>query len=285
MKKSLILIVLLLIFGEITRINAQTVSIPLNEIHYTASERISYNLTKSDEIYDEYDLFGAFVVSHTFFNGKGKIVFEKPITRIGLRAFEDVTSLLSITIPNSVLEIERWAFFCCKNLSRVTIGNSVFSIKANAFYGCTSLKSITIPHSVTLIESEAFYGCENLASVTIGDGVVSIGTAAFENCSSLMSVTIGKCVTTISYAAFAGCSKLIDIYCKSPMPPKVYYDDRYLYKEFADFNGSFPLNSMMNIYVPHTSLDLYRRPSAVKNEKCDVDNWTVYKRYVKPYEY
>ena len=73
------------------------------------------------------------------------------VTAIGYEAFYNATSLISIIIPNSIVEIGSDAFRGCKNLVSLTIGNNVTSIGGYAFYGCTSLTSVTIPNSVTSI--------------------------------------------------------------------------------------------------------------------------------------
>ena len=54
------------------------------------------------------------------------------------------------------------AFSNCSSLISITIPNSVTSIGEDAFYDCSSLTSITIPNSVTSIGDEAFDGCESL---------------------------------------------------------------------------------------------------------------------------
>ena len=48
-------------------------------------------------------------------------------------AFEDCSSLTSVTIPNSVTSIGEFAFSSCKSLTSVTIPNSVTSIGRGAF--------------------------------------------------------------------------------------------------------------------------------------------------------
>lgn len=80
------------------------------------------------------------------------------VTSIGSSAFNNCSSLTSVTIPNSVESIGDNAFQNCSSLTSATIGNNVTSIGDNAFNGCSKLKKIEIPDSVTYIGSKAFDG-------------------------------------------------------------------------------------------------------------------------------
>ncbi len=64
-------------------------------------------------------------------------------------------------IPNT---IDR-AFYNCTSLINITIPESVTSIGGSAFYNCTSLININIPDSVTSIGDGAFRYCNNLTSL------------------------------------------------------------------------------------------------------------------------
>ena len=129
-----------------------------------------------------------------------------------------MTKLTSVTIPNSVTSIGKYAFKYCRSLTSVTIPNSVTSIGDHAFFGCTGLTSVTIPNSVTSIGERAFDGCSGLTSVTIPNSVTSIGAHAFRACSSLTSITIPNSVTSIGDWAFLVCSGLTSINVETNNP-------------------------------------------------------------------
>ena len=139
-------------------------------------------------------------------------IIPDSVTSIGDSAFEDCSSLQSVTIPNSVTRIGDNAFNDCKSLQSVTIPDSVTSIGDSAFVYCSSLQSVNIPDSVTSIGDSAFSVCLSLHSVTIPNSVTRIGDSAFSWCSSLHSVTIPNSVTRIGDSAFSHCSSLQSIF-------------------------------------------------------------------------
>ena len=142
------------------------------------------------------------------------------VTVIGNGAFENCSSLTTVTIPYSVTSIGGCAFGNCSSLTSIDIPYSVTSIGGGVFYGCSSLTSVTLPNNITelnysynsgFVNSGFFENCSSLTSVTIPNSVTSIGDDAFLGCSSLTSIDIPNSVTSIGEQAFLGCSSLTSV--------------------------------------------------------------------------
>ena len=143
-------------------------------------------------------------------------------------------SLQSIEIPNSVTEIEGWAFRDCSALqeayiadSVTSIGNYTFSgctklekvhipntrqnIVDNMFYNCTSLKEINLPETLTTIQGSAFYNCDSLPEMELPKNVQIIESNAFYDCDGITKLVIPDSVTSIGNNAFNSCELLSDV--------------------------------------------------------------------------
>ena len=93
-------------------------------------------------------------------------VIPAGVTEIGVWAFEDCTSLVSVVIPDSVTEIGERVFDGCTSLSSVVIPEGVKKIGGYAFRDCESLKSISLPSTLEEIGKDAFKGCDAVEIIT-----------------------------------------------------------------------------------------------------------------------
>ena len=113
---------------------------------------------------------------------KGLRVPDEFAAESGNGAFWRNSCISSITIPNSVTEIEDRAFYECRNLSSITIPDSVTWIGRGAFGHCSSLREITIPDSVTWIGDGAFAGCSSLTGISMPKSLADLAEDAFGGC-------------------------------------------------------------------------------------------------------
>ena len=210
---------------------------PDNQIWYTSSDgQVVIPCSSGDpgDQPDPQDVFGVNIISNEYVDGKGIIVFDGDVTRIGDTAFGYCENLTSISLPSSVKRIESCAFvFCtgltdiylpdditvidndafnyCISLTNVILPKNLATIGDYAFNECLALDSITIPEKVTSIGRSAFFSCENLISIIIPANVKSIGEHAFNRCKGLTELIISEGVTSIGYGAFLYCNSLTNI--------------------------------------------------------------------------
>ena len=134
-------------------------------------------------------------------------------------AFRNRTDITSVVIPDTVLDIGRYAFDGCSNLTEVNIPEGVRSLYGYAFRNCISLTEVIIPDSVTWVERATFDGCRGLTTLIIGNGITNLAVEMFRNCSSLTNVIIPDSVTMIGNndptnthgGVFQGCTSLEEI--------------------------------------------------------------------------
>ena len=114
------------------------------------------------------------------------VVVPEGIKYIGADAFNaystqtpnNMETLKSITLPESLVSIGKNAFQACKKLESISIPQNVTELGASAFLGCTSLKTVTIQGPIKELD-QTFSGCTSLETITLPDSLEIIGTNTF----------------------------------------------------------------------------------------------------------
>ena len=172
---------------------------------------------------------------------------SKRVVAISERAFESLSHVTSVYIPDSVASIGRCAFYRCTNLSSVRLSQTLVTIESSTFANCEALNSIEIPKSVIgVIHPTAFSGCTQLTdfridkanpgyecidgvvytnekkavafalsscagTVRIIDGVTDIGSYAFSPCKNVTEIVLPDSLAEIYPFAFDGCTGLTNV--------------------------------------------------------------------------
>lgn len=138
------------------------------------------------------------------------ISIPNTVKRIGKYAFFENFGLTEVDIPESVEEIGEYLFSDCTSLRSVKLSMNIKEIPECAFYNCRSLKGIEIPESCKIMGEAVFSECHSLESVKLPDSLNRIPDWAFYNCQSLATVRIPESCYGIGTGAFShsGISKL-----------------------------------------------------------------------------
>ncbi len=164
-------------------------------------------------------------ISFSDLNSKaGKSYAAKDVVRIelpsgivtvsdALKIANGYTALLTVVIPEGAKTISDYAFKSTNasthsSLIYVTIPNTVNSIGLQAFAFCNSLKELIIPEGVTSISKELARDATSLEKLIIPSTIVSIGEAAFRSSKVSCDIVIPEGCTTISSYAFRGSGAL-----------------------------------------------------------------------------
>lgn len=136
----------------------------------TTGSEIWYTTTDGNAVTLRTQCFDAAVALHEKCGDKWVISFTGTLTTIGVDgsstgAFQNSSTIESITIPDSVTKMHAYTFYSCGNLESVELSNNLQLIGEMSFYECTSLTEITLPASVKNIDVAAFYDCSNLTTV------------------------------------------------------------------------------------------------------------------------
>lgn len=261
--------------------NAENVSV--NDIWYSLnSKNLTAEVVQSQTAYQ-----GAVVVPSAFaYDGSTYTVVS-----IAAKAFAGSSSLTSISIPSSIVQIGKEAFRSCSGLTAVhitdvaawcavqfgdydsnplvyahnlylngsllehlTVPAQVETIGGRAFSGCTALKTVTLSYGVASVGDYAFSNCSNLATLSFPATLTSIGDGAFSFCSSISSLQMPSGLQTVESSAFYGCSGLTAVHITDLAA--------WCNIRFAD-NKANPLVNAGRLYLNNTEVTQLTIPAGV----------------------
>ncbi|MGN0475138.1 MAG: leucine-rich repeat domain-containing protein [Acutalibacteraceae bacterium] len=176
-------------------------------------------------------------------------IFGKDVTEISDRAFENCTSITSVTIPASVKLIGNNAFLNCTSLTQINVAadNENYSSAEGILFNKTKTNLVCYPDGKNIGEVVKSGTCgdsltwdlyesgvliisgtgemtdfkddpppwydyrSEITSVVFDGNITSLGYYAFQDCTDLISIILPHLITRIGDAAFGRCSSLTHI--------------------------------------------------------------------------
>ena len=207
------------------------------------------------------------------------------LRRIGESAFNGCTALSSVTLGQSVLEINDYAFKNCSALTTFNVTNNVSDFAPEAVDGCSNLATITasslnthycdvngilyskdktvlkrcppgyrttifnhsaFPSTLKRVDVYAFQTCEKVEKIYFPYGVKDIFNP-FQGCKSLTTLQFPSTVTNFNYIPWGDLSKLTTVYLNNQTPPLGMN---------VGSNSSAPRHTL---YVPDEAIEAYKK--------------------------
>lgn len=171
------------------------------------------------------------------------------VTAIQNRAFWGNYKLTSVSLPNSIVKIDHFAFADCEKLSSITIPKSVTYLGQGVFYRCTNLSTVNIPSitqwlniinyqdtftdpyqlqidgvtqselslptGISEIKIGTFQNCISIERIHFAGEINKIGASAFKGCKNIKEIIMSENVSYIGQNAFEGCEKLENLQLSS----------------------------------------------------------------------
>ena len=92
----------------------------------------------------------------------------------------------------SVLEgtevIANYAFDRARSLVQISLPSSIRDVQPCAFRECNALQEMVFPYGMTTLGHDAMNNCNSMTSVTLPSSITSIGSNAFNRCTSLSDI-------------------------------------------------------------------------------------------------
>lgn len=244
-------------------------------------------------------------------------VFEIPNTVkiIGVFSFDNCHNISGIVIPNSVTDIQNYAFSNAKGIyssiinlpasvryiGRMAFGNNSFNKisidSANPYfsiengiiydknkenlYRCHNVDGdvVNIPLSVHTIADSAFFDCYYIRKVQLPASVQRIGNKAFYH-AGIKSIELPDKLSSIGYAAFDSCFFLTSVVF--PASLQEVRDKAFYCASVSSFyvNNTVPFSfGNNNVFLSNAVLYV---PSGTKSTYEKANGWSAFKQIVEP---
>ena len=222
-------------------------------------------------------------------SGIKSIVIEEGITGIGYEAFEGISTLTSVSLPESLKTISARTFTNCNSLKAVILPQGLTAIGNSAFSGCSAISSISFPDSLAKLPDEVCRICFGLEEVRLPKDLKAIPRYAFRGCKNLTKINLPDTLTNVGEEAFASCFKLSDIdptfineigsyafrgtaweteFLNKAQNGAVFFNSSTLYS----YKGETPETMVLRSGTTHIMSDVFRGKETLKSVTVESEN-------------
>ena len=212
-----------------------------------------------------------------FYCAVNNVLFTKDLTRLMAAA---VSIGSGYTVPETVTQIDPYAFAYNANIESVTIAGAVTTLSDYVFAQCTALQEVVLPNSLAMIGECAFEGCKSLRNVTLHEGLLYIGYNAFADCIALTEIRLPATLSVIGECAFAGCDALENITftgCVPEIGENAFYMV-FAYVYYPDCDNSWGSELLLDYggFLQWVSYEAHSYQAAITEPNCEQQGFTTY---------
>ena len=222
-----------------------------NDSHWHQCTDEGYDNLKKDEAEHTYDDSVCTICNHIYTSYKLAFTLSEDGTAYSVTGIGSETNSI-FAIPSSVNDIPVTKIgessFGGDQVTRIILPDSILEIETYAFAGLSNLKSFNVPASVISIGEAIFYNCYNLTSIAVDSNNTIYDSR--ENCNAIIETASNKLVTTCKNTTITDTVKIIgkNAFLFSQFEDITLPDSITIIEEYA-FNNCFNLKSVI---IPET---------------------------------
>ena len=207
-----------------------------NGLLYSQDLHTVYGVDSTSSAFSGRVPYGAHEIQEEAFADSTLVSVSLPdsVKKIGAGVFGNCKSLQKVKLPSELKELSPYLFAGCSSLKAITMPTNLQKFSEGLFFSCSSLEEIPFRFEITELPDYICAECTSLVSIVFPEGIKKIGAKAFSNCKKLNSIVLPAGIETISADAFEGCVNLHNIRINGEN--KIFFinqDDNCLYERTA----------------------------------------------------
>ena len=178
---------------------------------YSGGKATAFTVTARLNVGPEFVVQNGYLRGYYGLGGKVTVPKSLNVYYIYEEAFKDNNNITELEISSPCTEIQRGAFDSMTALKRVILPQSVTFVASDAFRDCTALERVDLRSRAVTFNNRAFAGCTSLKyvnNVVVTDSSVDTKVANILDLTEAQFTRTSPQISTLGDNAFAGCTSL-----------------------------------------------------------------------------